>query len=181
MKTKKPRKKYNPNARRASYSVVKLAIGKAMKTPTDDVDMMDKPDADFQALKRGECDTDGFNRLVEIVVAVFIAGRLLQERGVGETKTIGWTYKSIGQEGSLALQEISVRYRDTKRFVGTGDQLRMIGDALAAMRNIIPVLTRGELIIVLEEAANLIEEGERDAKKLRAANLIPQQSAADAA
>ena len=74
-----------------------------------------------------------------------------------------------------------MRYRDTKRLVGTGDQLRLIGDALAAMRNIIPVLTRGELITVLEEAANLIEEGERDSKKIREAGLVPVQPAADAA
>ena len=176
--TKKPRnKRHNPHKVKASYKQHKLAIGKSLLTPTDDIDLMDQPDAAFQALKLGQCNADDFNKIVEIVISVFVAGQLLQERGVGETKLMGWTYKSTGQEASLALQHIAKRYKETGKLIGTGDQLRAVGDALAAMRNIIPALTRGELVTVLHEAANMIEEGERDYQRLQAAGLIPEAAA----
>ena len=175
--SKKREKRYNPNKVKASYNQHRLAIGKSLLIPTNDIDLMDQPDAAFQALKLGQCNADDFNKIVEIVISVFVAGQLLQERGVGETKEIGTTYKVAGQDASLALQYIAKRYKETGKLIGTGDQLRAVGDALAAMRNIIPVLTRGELVTVLHEAANLIEEGERDYRRLQASGLVPEVAA----
>lgn len=153
------RKKYNPRKhQQPSYTTIKLAMGKALTTPTDDLDLLDQPDADYLALLAGNATVEGFTRLCEMATTLFCAGRLLKDRGVGDTTLIGWGYEETGNEAAEALQAIATRYRETCRLVGTGDEYRRIKESLTALRAIIPVLTRGELVTVLHEAACIVEE-----------------------
>lgn len=169
----KPRKKYNPNKRRpADFGIVKLAIGKAMQSPTNDMDILNEPDADYLDLLAGSIALDGFTRLCEMATALFCAGRLLKVRGVGDTVLIGWTYEETGNEAAEALQAIATRYKASGRLVGTGDEYRRIKDSLAALRTIIPALTRGELITVLNEAACIVEDAGHNQRK---AGRVPQE------
>lgn len=167
----KPRKKYNPRKHTpANFGAVKLAIGKAMLTPTNDLDILTEPDADYLALLAGSCTIDGFTRLCEMATALFCAGRLLKERGTGDTALMGWTYEETGNEAAEALQAIATRYKESGRLVGTGDDYRRVKDSLTALRTIIPALTRGELITVLNEAASIVEDaGKRQRKQQQAA------------
>lgn len=102
-------------------------------------------------------------------VATFCAGKLLIERGTPATKELGVTFRMTGMVASDELQAIGKRYRTTGRLIGTGEQYRNIKDALDAMRNIIPVLSRGELLTVLHEAAQIVEEGIETAKRIKRA------------
>lgn len=165
----KPRKKYNPRKHRPSFDTFKLAIGQAMNTATNDVDILDEPLADYERLLLGTVDVEGFTRLCEMAVATFCAGKLLIERGTPGTKELGATFRMTGMVASDELQAIGERYRTTGRLVGTGEQYRNVKDALDAMRNIIPVLSRGELLTVLHEAAQIVEEGIETAKRIKRA------------
>ena len=167
----KPRKKYNPRKHQpASFGTIKLAIGKAMTTPTDDLDILTEPDADYLALLAGNATIEGFTRLCEMATALFCAGRLLKERGVGDTGLIGWGYEETGNEAAEALQAIAQRYKASGRLVGTGDEYRRVKECLTALRTVIPALTRGELITVLNEAAGIVEDaGKRQRKAGQAA------------
>lgn len=161
----KRRKQYNPRKHQpASFGAIKLAIGKAMLTPTDDLDLLEQPKADYQAMLAGTIEVDGFTRLCEMATTIFCAGRLLKERGVGDTKHIGSVYEQTGNAAAEALQAIAHRYRENGRFVGTGDEYRDINDSLVALHTVIPALTRGELITVLNEAASIVEESTSRAK-----------------
>lgn len=161
-----PRKKYNPRKHRpADFGIVKLAIGKAMMTPTDDLDILIEPDADYLALLAGNATIEGFTRLCEMATTLFCAGRLLKERGAGDAVMIGVAYEQGGDEAAEALQAIATRYRETGRLVGTGDEYRRIKECLTALRTVIPALTRGELITILNEAASIVEDAGRNQRK----------------
>lgn len=169
----KPRKKYNPRKHLpASFGSIKLAIGKAMTTPTDDLDILTEPDADYLALLAGNATIEGFTRLCEMATALFCAGRLLKERGVGDAVMMGVAYEQGGNDAAEALQAIATRYRETGRLVGTGDEYRRVKDCLASLRTVIPALTRGELITVLNEAAGIVEDA---GKQQRKAGHVPAE------
>lgn len=160
------RKKYNPRKHRpADFGIVKLAIGKAMTTPTNDLDILTEPDADYLAMLAGNATIEGFTRLCEMATTLFCAGRLLKERGAGDAVMMGVAYEQGGDEAAEALQAIATRYRETGRLVGTGEEYRHIKNCLASLRTIIPALTRGELITILNEAAGIVEDAGRNQRK----------------
>jgi len=160
MANTKRQKKYNPHRHRREFGSIKLALGMALLTPTDDVDLLDQPREDYAALLAGKLCVNGFVRLSEIAVAAYMAGKLLIERGASlGTQELGGTYRMTGKLAVQSLEEIGIHQGKTGRFVGTADQYRNISDVLDMLAAVIPVLTRGELVTVLHEAAQVVEEG----------------------
>ncbi len=141
----KPRnKKYNPRKHRRDFGSLKLALGMALLTPTNDADILDQPRKDYAAL---------------------LAGKLLIERGAAVgTQELGVTYRMTGKLAVQALEEIGLHQGKTGRFVGTAEQYRNICDSLDMLGAVIPVLTRGELVTVLHEAALIVEGGLAEAR-----------------
>lgn len=162
----KPRnKKYNPRKHRRDFGSLKLALGMALLTPTNDADLLDQPRRDYAALLVGKLCVNGFVRLSEISVAAYMAGKLLIERGAAVgTQELGVTYRMTGKLAVQALEEIGLHQGKTGRFVGTAEQYRNICDSLDMLAAVIPVLTRGELVTVLHEAATVVEDGLAEAR-----------------
>lgn len=100
-----------------------------------------------------------------MATALFCAGRLLKERGVGDAVMMGWAYEEAGDTAAEALQAIATRYRETGRLVGTGDEYRSVKECLTSLRTVIPALTRGELITILNEAASIVEDAGKQQRK----------------
>ena len=123
------------------------------------MDLLDTPMKDFDALLAGNMTPDGFVRLNEINTALYFAGELLRTRGKNDTPMLGWVYKQESEAAASALESVAMRYKETGRFGWSGGERKALEDMSAALRQIIPALTRGELIEVLDEAADLVEQG----------------------
>ncbi|WP_440216281.1 hypothetical protein [Chromobacterium piscinae] len=157
------RKQCKRKPRPASFARMKMVLGKCIRTPSNDTDILDEPARDLEALLRGELTTEGFCRLNEMNVALCMAGELLRTRGVELTPLIGWQYKQESEIAADAYAKLAERYSKRGRFVATADELQAFRGSLNSLRQIIPALTRGELLTVLIEAADLIEWGNRKA------------------
>ncbi|AXE31587.1 hypothetical protein DK842_17785 [Chromobacterium phragmitis] len=151
------RKQCKRKHRPASFTRMKLVLGKCINTPSNDTDILDEPTRDLEALMRGELSTDGFLRLNEMNVTLCMAGELLRTRGVELTPLVGWQYKQESEIAAAAYAKLAERYSKRGRFVATADELEAFRASLNSLRQIIPALTRGELLTVLTAAADLIE------------------------
>lgn len=158
------RKQCKRKRRSVSFSSIKLAMGKCIIAPANDTDLLDEPARDLEALMRGELTTDGFLRLNEMNVALCMAGELLRTRGVELTPLMGWRYKQESEIAAECYHQLGQRFNVRGRFVATAQELQAFRDSLNSLRQIIPALTRGEMLTVLSAAAELIDSGEPDRK-----------------
>lgn len=151
------RKQCRRKQRQPSYTAIKMAIGLGVQSETHDLDILDKPLEAMDKLRHGQLDTDGFFLLNEMNTALFFAGELLVKRGVGTTGLIGWQYKKESEAAADALADIANRYTKLGKLGATGDDIQALEAMFSALRQIIPAMTRGELLMVLKSAADLIE------------------------